>query len=46
MSRIDVIALLVLLGALVKDGLIELQGDHLGMVESALRGLGYKTRRQ
>jgi translation initiation factor 1 len=32
-------------GGTVKDGLIEIQGDHLGPVEAALNALGYKTRR-
>ncbi len=32
-------------GGTVKDGRIELQGDHVASAESALRGLGYKTRR-
>jgi translation initiation factor 1 len=33
-------------GGTVKDGLIELQGDHLSAVEAALKALGYKTRRR
>ena len=32
-------------GGTVKNGLIELQGDHLSAVEAGLRVLGYKTRR-
>lgn len=32
-------------GGTVKDGLIELQGDHLANVERALTSLGYRTRR-
>jgi len=32
-------------GGTVKDGLIELQGDHLRTVEAALNALGYRTRR-
>ena len=32
-------------GGTVKNGVIELQGDHLVAAESALRGLAYKTRR-
>ncbi|MEO6810458.1 MAG: translation initiation factor [Isosphaeraceae bacterium] len=32
-------------GGTVKDGLIELQGDHLSAVESDLTSLGYRTRR-
>ena len=32
-------------GGTVKDGLIELQGDHLANVESTLTSLGYRTRR-
>jgi translation initiation factor 1 len=32
-------------GGTVKDGRIELQGDHLAPAESALRALGYQTRR-
>ena len=31
-------------GGTVKDGQIELQGDHLAPAETALRALGYKTR--
>lgn len=33
-------------GGTVKEGLIELQGDHLADAEKALHSLGYKTRRQ
>lgn len=33
-------------GGTVKEGLIELQGDHLAGAEKALHSLGYKTRRQ
>ena len=32
-------------GGTLKDGAIELQGDHLAAAESALKGLGYRTRR-
>jgi translation initiation factor 1 len=32
-------------GGTVKDGLIELQGDHLESVEAALKAIGYRTRR-
>lgn len=32
-------------GGTAKDDTIELQGDHLAAVESALAALGYKTRR-
>jgi len=32
-------------GGTVKDGLIELQGDHVAAVDAALKGLGYRTRR-
>lgn len=32
-------------GGTVKDGQVELQGDHVGTAESALRALGYKSRR-
>ncbi len=32
-------------GGTVKDGSIELQGDRLAAVESALKQIGYKTRR-
>jgi translation initiation factor 1 len=32
-------------GGTVKDGSIELQGDHLAAAESALLGIGYKVRR-
>jgi translation initiation factor 1 len=32
-------------GGTVKDGLVELQGDHLAAAEAALQGLGFKTRR-
>ena len=32
-------------GGTVKNGVIELQGDHLVAAESALRELGYKTKR-
>lgn len=33
-------------GGTLKDGRIELQGDHLKAVQSALEGLGYKTKRK
>ncbi|WP_435011350.1 translation initiation factor [Tundrisphaera lichenicola] len=32
-------------GGTLKDGTIELQGDHLGPAEAALKGVGYKVRR-
>ena len=32
-------------GGTVKDGSIELQGDHLAAAEAALKAIGYKTRR-
>ena len=32
-------------GGTVKDGLIEIQGDHVSAVESALAAIGYNTRR-
>ena len=32
-------------GGTVKDGLIELQGNHLAAAETALQALGYRTRR-
>jgi translation initiation factor 1 len=32
-------------GGTVKDGSIELQGDHMAAAESALKGIGYKVRR-
>lgn len=32
-------------GGTVKEGLIELQGDHLNAVESVLTALGYRTSR-
>jgi translation initiation factor 1 len=32
-------------GGTVKDGLIELQGEHLAAAERALQALGYRTRR-
>ena len=31
-------------GGTVKDGRIELQGDHLQSAENALRSIGYKTK--
>jgi translation initiation factor 1 len=33
-------------GGTLKEGRIELQGDHLKAVEAALQGMGYKTRRK
>lgn len=33
-------------GGTVKEGLIELQGDHVNDAEVALRALGYKTQRK
>jgi len=32
-------------GGTAKEDLIEIQGDHLAMVESTLQGEGFKTRR-
>jgi translation initiation factor 1 len=32
-------------GGTVKDGWIELQGDHLQAAEKALQEIGYKTKR-
>lgn len=32
-------------GGTVKDGSIELQGDHLAAAEAALKAIGYKVRR-
>jgi len=32
-------------GGTIKDGVIELQGDHVAAAESALKGIGYRTRR-
>ena len=32
-------------GGTVKDGTIELQGDHLAAAEAGLKGIGYKVRR-
>ncbi len=32
-------------GGTVKDGTIELQGDHLAAAEAALKAIGYRTRR-
>jgi translation initiation factor 1 len=32
-------------GGTVKDGRIELQGDHLDNAEGVLKAVGYKTRR-
>lgn len=32
-------------GGTVKDGQVELQGDHLGRAQLALESLGYKTKR-
>jgi translation initiation factor 1 len=32
-------------GGTVKDGVIELQGDHVAAAEGVLKALGYKTRR-
>jgi translation initiation factor 1 len=33
-------------GGTIKEGRIELQGDHLQTVDAALLALGYKTRRK
>ena len=32
-------------GGTVKDGAIELQGDHLAAAEATLKGIGYKVKR-
>jgi translation initiation factor 1 len=32
-------------GGTLKEGAIELQGDHMGKAEAALKGIGYKVRR-
>ena len=32
-------------GGTVKDGVIEIQGDHAAVAEAALRAVGYKTKR-
>ena len=32
-------------GGTVKDGVIELQGDHLAIAEAALKAIGYRVRR-
>ena len=32
-------------GGTLKDGVIELQGDHLAAAEASLKAIGYKTRR-
>jgi translation initiation factor 1 len=32
-------------GGTVKDGLVEIQGDHVATVESALKAIGYRTKR-
>ena len=32
-------------GGTVKDGAIELQGDHLAAAEKALQAIGYRTKR-
>jgi translation initiation factor 1 len=32
-------------GGTLKDGVIELQGDHLGTAEGMLKSIGYKTKR-
>jgi translation initiation factor 1 len=32
-------------GGTLKDGTIELQGDHMNMTESVLKGIGYKVKR-
>jgi translation initiation factor 1 len=33
-------------GGTLKEGRIELQGDHLQAVEQALRAIGYRTKRK
>jgi len=32
-------------GGTLKDGAIEIQGDHLATAEAALKAIGYKTKR-
>ena len=32
-------------GGTLKDGVIELQGDHLATADAALKAIGYKTKR-